>query len=199
MGKVSNCKWNVFFLGLLTFLLSSSVLATNRSRIGLFYMGGQGGVSLLTAHGVFDNTVLMGASLEGNVGYKFTRHLRAGVSLDYTRNKFKNSRAYIGQIHALVNGYFDMPMGAAVPYIGLGIGYVNIRSGLPITGRAANNGLDGLGWKLGFGVNFRITDRLDLGVGYRLLATDISEINSYSATICNHALKASMSYYFGRR
>lgn len=175
-----------------------------------FYLGATGGVSFF--HEVnsedFNKQVHTGFNVGGFAGYQFNQHWRTDLTIDYTRNNMDpvgDIKTHMNQLHVLVNGYFDYPINEITPFVGLGLGY----SGISFTGSApkvvgdgknvqavTSNTYGGIGWQLTAGANYSLNHNLDLGLAYRLMATNATIEGTRINTILNNIIGASISYRF---
>ncbi|MCM5554971.1 outer membrane protein [Pleomorphomonas sp. NRK KF1] len=185
-------------------------------------------------HDQMINEKMLGALDIGvGAGYKFNDYLRADVVLDYeTPAKFKGSiwcqdagtcatGAYIGSesvkieaYSALANVYADLGnFHGVIPYIGGGIGASYLRTS---DVQSAAKGLDGnspkgdgkwnFAWALMAGVEYPISDRLSVDLGYRYLnlgdaqtasVTDAQGVSSRMKyeDITAHEVRVGLRYY----
>ncbi|MCM5556853.1 outer membrane protein [Pleomorphomonas sp. JP5] len=185
-------------------------------------------------HDQMINEKMLGALDIGvGAGYKFNDYLRADVVFDYeTPAKFKGSiwcqdagtcstGAYIGServkieaYSALANVYADLGnFHGVIPYIGGGIGASYLRTS---DVQSAAKGLDGkspkgdgkwnVAWALMAGVEYPISDRLSLDLGYRYLnlgdaqtasVTDAQGVSSRMKydDITAHEVRVGLRYY----
>ncbi len=170
-----------------------------------FYLGATGGVSFYHQVDVDNKEVNTGFNVGGFAGYQFNQHWRSDLTVDYTRNGLDTGssglKAHINQLHVLVNGYFDYPINEITPFVGLGLGY----SGISSTGTAnilgdvvtkASKTYGGIGWQLTAGANYSLNHNLDLGLAYRLMATNATNDGKRINTILNNVIGASISYRF---
>lgn len=176
--------------------------------------------------------MLGAADIGVGVGYKFNDYLRTDLTLDYeTPAKFKGSfycvtggcgtgvwhdseRVKITAYSALANAYADLgDFHGFKPYVGAGIGASYLRtsqvqSGMIDTDNTPPNskGKWNLAWALMAGVEYPVSDRLSVDLGYRYLnlgdaqtgsATDgsgnVAHINYKDITA--HEVRVGLRYY----
>ncbi len=103
--------------------------------------------------------------------------VRSFTALVSSSNAFASTEGSIRTFALMANAWFDVPMGGGfTPYFGGGVGYATneVEHGLVMNG---NNG--GFAWQAGAGVNFAMTEKMSLGVGYRYMdAGDVTLIRS---------------------
>lgn len=173
------------------------------------YVGLNTGMSFL--HEAGDDTegsnYNTGFNVGGFAGYKFTKNWRTDLSLDYTHNSVKApSKAVVKQVHVLVNGYFDYPIQQFTPYIGLGIGYNHLsqHSSSSVEQEVIKSvGLDsvnGVGWQVTTGVKYSINQDFDLGLSYRLVASNgngkVEGASMPMSTVLNNIIGINATYNF---
>ncbi len=159
-----------------------------------FYVGAHGGINSLSDSDVeqsglsgevtFDN----GMAIGGAVGFNWSDNVRTELEITYRENDLDNitvsafglsaSGALDGDVSSIAfmaNGFYDFriggPDGKFVPYLGGGIGVVQIDvNDLAIAGSgAAGQDFDDtvFAFQLGGGVMFNIAKNVDLSVNYR--------------------------------
>jgi OmpA-OmpF porin, OOP family len=129
-------------------------------------------------------------------GYAFGNGFRAEIDLGYRHNDAKNVtlpgggttptslnlKANAAARSYLVDGLYDFHIGntAWTPYIGFGVGAANVR--------VNNIGSDTpFAWSAMAGVEYPVTRRVYLGVGYKYLATEDLHLRTTSANLSSHA------------
>jgi OmpA-OmpF porin, OOP family len=129
-------------------------------------------------------------------GYAFSHGFRAEIDLGYRHNDAKNVtlpgggttptslnlKANAAARSYLVDGLYDFHIGhiAWTPYIGFGVGAANVR--------VNNIGSDTpFAWSAMAGVEYPVTRRVYLGVGYKYLATEDLHLRTTSANLSSHA------------
>jgi opacity protein-like surface antigen len=116
-----------------------------------------------------------------------------------TSNAFASGSGSIRTFALMANVWYDLPVEGFTPYIGGGIGYASneVEHGLVMNGTGGD-----FAWQLGAGVNFPLTEKMSLGVGYRymdagevelvrspalatgnLLVTDVHEVKHQSVQV----------------
>lgn len=133
-----------------------------------FYLRGDVGMSFLEWSGGDDDHGFLGGV---GVGYRFDDNLRTDLTVDWAGKYEVAPGADLSTTTVLGNLYFDWANDSAfTPYVGAGAGYgwVNTDVGSDDSGLAVG---------LAAGVAVRITDGVDLDVGYRFRDTFISGSN----------------------
>ncbi len=128
-----------------------------------------------------------GYAVGGAIGYRFNRMTRLEVEATYRRNDYDDidwsvpavktgSFATSGEIAALAlmnNFFFDIPTGGPVtPILGIGLGYVRVSLDdvADRDGPLFDEEIDGLGFQLGTGVGYAVSDHVTLSLEYRFFA-----------------------------
>lgn len=104
-----------------------------------------------------DNNVTFG----GGIGYRYSEHWRTDIRIDFAGDFNVGGGRELNIGTALVNGYFDIPLGGQItPYVGLGVGYgwADLDPGQDRSGFA---------YALMTGASFDMTQNIALDVGYR--------------------------------
>ncbi len=144
----------------------------------------------------FDNGFYAG----GEVGYVMTGALP--VSFEVAGNYYslpkKKDGAASGDFSAydvMANVYYDLDMGQFSPYLGVGVGYANftVKDGSP-------ESAGGLAYQGLAGIEYKINDNIDFGLGYHLLANSIEfkstgSTKKFSSTML-HSFDAGLRYHF---
>ncbi|HUJ96744.1 MAG TPA: OmpA family protein [Stellaceae bacterium] len=129
-------------------------------------------------------------------GYAFGNGFRAEIDLGYRHNDAKNVtlpgggttptslnlKANAAARSYMVDGLYDFHIGSSAwtPYIGFGVGAANVR--------VNNIGSDTpFAWQALAGVEYPVTRRVYLGVGYKYLATEDLHLRTTSANLSSHA------------
>ncbi len=121
----------------------------------------------------------------GGFGYRYNENVRADVRVDYAGDYEIGGGAELGFGTALVNGYFDIPIGGQMtPYLGAGIGY-------GWTVRSPGPDGDGFAYALMAGVGFDMTQQITLDLGYRFRHALISGPN-----VTDHSVLAGVRFSF---
>ena len=183
--------------GLTSAFMNPAAWAFSDDHAQTFYLGTLGGLNFVSHSKVLNYLKLdMGYTLGANLGYQYGRHFRTDVSIDYTRNGIKHTSTEVSQSHFLLNGYFDIPTDNLILYMGAGLGYAFVDY------YHLNNDVEhkyyqnGFGWKLAAGVKYRVSDSLDLGLGYRLLGASVDNKDQLSGAILNESMLVNLDYHF---
>lgn len=128
-------------------------------------------------------------------GYVFANGFRAEIDLGYRHNDAKNVtlpgggttptalnlKANAAARSYMVDGLYDFKLGSAwIPYIGAGVGAANVR--------VNNIGSDTpFAWQAIAGLEYPLTRRLYLGIGYKYLATEDLHLRATSVNLASHA------------
>ncbi|HUC67411.1 MAG TPA: OmpA family protein [Stellaceae bacterium] len=129
-------------------------------------------------------------------GYAFGNGFRAEIDLGYRHNDAKNVtlpgggntptslnlKANAAARSYMVDGLYDFHIGGTswTPYIGFGVGAANVR--------VNNIGSDTpFAWQAMAGVEYPVTRRVYLGIGYKYLATEDLHLRTTSANLSSHA------------
>ncbi len=94
-----------------------------------------------------------------------------------TSNAFASGSGTIRTFALMANVWYDIPMGSGLtPYLGGGIGYADseVEHGLVMNGSGGD-----FAWQLGAGLNFAMTEKMSLGIGYRYMdAGDVTLVRA---------------------
>ena len=132
--------------------------------VGL-YLRGDLGWSFLEWSGGDDDSALAAG---GGVGYRFNDNRRADVTLDWAGDYNVAPGADMSTTTVLGNLYFDWANDSAfTPYVGAGLGYGWVND-------TPSGDESGIAYGLATGVAMKLTDSVDLDVGYRFRDTMIS-------------------------
>ncbi|MGB8314227.1 MAG: outer membrane beta-barrel protein [Aestuariivirga sp.] len=129
------------------------------------YLRGDLGWSFLQWSGGNDDSALAAG---GGVGYRFNNNMRADVTVDWAGNYNVAPGADMSTTTVLGNLYFDWANDSAfTPYAGAGLGYGWVND-------TPSGNESGIAYGLAAGVAMKLTDSVDLDVGYRFRDTMIS-------------------------
>ena len=112
-----------------------------------------------------DTSYSTGYGIAGAYGVALDNGFRLENELAYRQASGKQSAGDMWQLSWLLNIWYDIKNSTpATPYLGGGFGYGR--------GRLASPGIidesgSGLAWQVGGGVNYRISQQLSLGLGFR--------------------------------
>ncbi|MBW7983108.1 outer membrane protein [Enterobacillus tribolii] len=205
-------------LSLLAALVASSSLAFAADNTG-FYAGAKMGISLEQQHGQSVNTgngttgIPRDTKQAGNAGlvfgYNFMNdfNLPIRTELDYTYREGTDSYhnvSNLGTNHnrvrvqsVMVNNYYDIQTGTPfTPYVGVGIGYANVKLDQSLAGNTNSGSYDNFAWSVGTGVSYAINSHLDLDVGYKYLDAGKGKANGSEVKVGTHDFTAGVNYYF---
>ena len=188
------------------FLMSMSLAASASAECDGFYMGVRGGI---VNHNLGDSDEALGDRFEiddnswmaaAALGYRYT-YFRAEVEFTWREETEKKT----GEIDArntstfqtmsyMFNVYADLtPYSMFTPYIMAGIGMTNIEYEFQGFGRkAVKYEEDYFTWAVGGGLSAKLTNRINIDVGYRFL--NMGEIES--ASIRAHEVYGGFRYVF---
>ncbi len=156
-SAATNVKGDGFYVGV------SPVLFFNRTLNVSITLSTPlpGGTSALNSKAELDS----GLGISGAVGYKYG-DIRSEAEVMYAKQNFQNQSSGLSTFAVFANGYYDISgEDGFKPYIGLGVGVVsNSVDGLNLSGAST-----GLAYQLKAGLPYSINDKLDLGLGLRLL------------------------------
>ena len=127
-----------------------------RADIGWSFLDWDGGAD--------DDNITFG----GGVGYRYNEYWRADIRGDFAGDFNVGGGRDLSLGTVLVNGYFDIPLGAQItPYVGVGAGYgwAELDPG---------QDEDGFAYALMAGATFNMTQNIDLDVGYRYRGIAVS-------------------------
>ena len=136
----------------------------------------------------------MGFRLEGEVNYKKANTDKFTVG-GTTRNLDSDFRA----LGMMANAYYDFqPSMAFTPYVGLGLGFVNINmSSADVNGLKTWNSdsATAFAYQVGFGGNVMINSRMAFDLGYRYFGTNDFNIDLISTNLSSHNILFGLKYY----
>ena len=147
-----------------------------------WYLRGDVGWGFLDWNGGSDdNDVTFG----GGVGYRYNENLRTDVRADFAGEYNVGGGTDLGFGTALVNGYFDFPLGGQItPYLGVGAGY-------GWTYLQPGSDRSGFAYSLMAGASFDLTQQIALDVGYRYRQVLIS-----GSDVADHSALAGVRFSF---
>ena len=107
----------------------------------------------------------------------------------------------------MINAYYEMPLGAARPYLGAGLGIAGHDGELTLsspllvsvlgTNSVRESGDDTVfAYQFMAGLGFEVSDNMTLFGGYRYMGTDDMEIEAFTASYGTHALEAGLRVGF---
>ena len=169
-------------VGTVVILLASPVIAfpeshrASTSGPGIYVAAG-GGPALYTPTGAAGGNSRLGFVGRGDVGFRFgdvrvaVRGSYASFALESSTAGDTNSESRMWMIGIMGTGWYDVPTGATLlPYVGGGLGLV-IRTTTTVVGDDGQSESEThLGAQAGLGINVRLSNALDLQLGYRILA-----------------------------
>lgn len=126
-----------------------------------------------------------GFGISGAVGYKYG-DIRTEAEVVYSRQNFSNSSAGLSTFAVFANGYYDVfGEDGFKPYVGLGVGVASnsVNGSTDVFGIAG--GSTGFAYQLKAGLPYVVNDKLDLGLGLRLLGLSKStfDINANGSKV----------------
>lgn len=187
-------------LGVIATLITIAVPPAMQAHEG-FYAGGFAGVNFLDvrpkhhAHLDVDTGYTLGAVL----GYKINDDFRLEGEFAYRHNDFDKLKYHSEKISLhghtrslsfMANGYYDFSVEwAAVPYVGVGIGYENRSGHLRHNETKMRINDNQLAWQVMAGLNYDVSEKVQMNVEYKLHST--KDNDAY-----DHALVVGAKHYF---
>ena len=171
-----------------------------------WYIGGFGGVGFTpnVTNGIVTNRYKTGWDAGAKVGYRMSP-MRYELEFIYQQADlrslriaalrlpaFGNLRVASGMANALYD--FNSAGLSLVPYVGVGIGYANVRQRTGVAGIAASASDDTFAFQAMTGVNYSVMENVDLGVGYRYYVTSRAR-NALGKSYQNHMVNAEVIWH----
>lgn len=194
-------------------------MAGNSALAAGGYVGGQVGLSIVADSSIDDGsgipqeaTFSPGFSIVGSAGYATSANVRVEGELGYLRNnadQFKIAGLSFGAdgsasvFSAMLNVFYDIPVGDWVPYVGGGIGVARVSIndfkvlGIPL----ADDSDTVFAWQVGGGVGYKIDPAWTVVLDYRYFSTtdpDFVDLGGapFSAEIDIHMIRVGTIYRF---
>lgn len=188
------------------FVMSMSLSASASAECDGFYMGVRGGI---VNHNVGDSDEALGDRLEVDdnawmagiaLGYRYT-YFRAELEYTWREETDKATGEIDARNHSnfqtmsyMLNVYADLtPYSMFTPYVMAGIGMTNIQYEFQGFGRrSVKYEEDNFTWAVGGGLSAKLTNRINIDVGYRFL--HMGEIEK--ASVRAHEVYGGIRYVF---
>lgn len=143
------------------------------------------------------------AAYSGGIGYQFTDNIRGDITAGYRKMKVSDTPIEAGIWDVMANAYYDIGNFSGVtPYIGAGIGMVNVD--YKVKGLAGDvlNGTDTtrLQWALMAGAAIDVTENVKFDLGYRyarIASGDAGNIGGLTVAdrgLQSHQLRAGLRF-----
>ena len=185
------------------FVMSMSLAASASAECDGFYMGVRGGI---VNHNVGDSDEALGDRLEVDdnawmagvaLGYRYT-YFRAELEYTWREETDKATGEIDARNHSnfqtmsyMLNVYADLtPYSMFTPYVMAGIGMTNIQYEFQGFGRrSVKYEEDNFTWAVGGGLSAKLTNRINIDVGYRFLHMGEIEKGSRSRSLRRYPLR----------
>jgi opacity protein-like surface antigen len=166
----------------------------------------------------------IGINFSGAIGREFAfagYGMRAELELGYLTNDIDSHNvggAVLGNftggahsvkpaaLYGLANGYIDFDNwgGPIKPYVSAGIGIASVDfdgHGVAGPGVVMNDSAAGFAWQIGTGISYKLTDRVDLELGYRFFNVENAGLTSVGGVssdvdLRSHQVNAGLRYRF---
>ncbi len=148
-----------------------------------------------------------GPAVAGAVGYRSSRSLRIEGEISWRRNGLDEIKAgrlsgefedgNLSALGFLANVLYDFDNASAVtPYVGGGVGFSRIALNDPnVRGIQGEDEEDVVfAYQASGGLNFQLTEKVDLNAGYRYYRTSDPDFNGTEIDYHNHSLIAGLRY-----
>lgn len=118
----------------------------------------------------------VGYNVGGAFGWHLTPQIDLAVDFFYTESDFKGFDSSIEAFSGMVNGAYNFDIGSSIkPYVGLGLGFMQVKANQRSTGRSDSEIVFGYQGSVGFTTS--VDDKTDLVVEYRYHGAADAQLN----------------------
>ncbi len=200
--KITNIITALFLIAIACTLAKTALAQSSR-----IYMAGYLGLSKLSDANMssssinglarYDNNM----SFAGALGLRLNYNLRIEAEASYASNNFARLDNIelggdISRMSVMLNGYYDFDVPWDIrPFLSAGIGMHRFKGDIRSSSIANDTGDDAaLGWSMGGGLKYRISDDMAITGSYRYLGSTDIKIGAYDIEYNNHEFRIGIEY-----
>ncbi len=200
--KITNIITALFLIAIACTLAKNAFAQSSR-----IYMAGYLGLSKLSdadmsspsvsGQARYDNNM----SFAGALGLRLNYNLRIEAEASYASNNFARLDNIelggdISRTSIMLNGYYDFDVPWDIrPFLSAGIGMHRFKGDIRSSSIANDTGdAAALGWSMGGGLKYRISDDMAITGSYRYLGSTNIDIGTYDIEYTNHEFRIGIEY-----